>query len=249
MTATEQITLPSKGYVYPKSNPLSQGFVEMRYMTAKDEDLLTNPNNRKNGATDLIDKLLKALIVTKDVNIDDLIEGDRNQLLIAARVLSYGSVYTFTMTSLLDDDRTITQTVDLSKLEDVEIDFTQFKEGENVFKYKLPKSEIDVEFKLLTHGDIKEIQKESQANYAAYFSPNDVTIRLKKQIISIKGDSSKSTINSFVNDMLAIDSREFRKHYRRISPDVNTTFIYEENGYTEGGVNIPLSFVDMFFRE
>jgi len=56
-------------------------------------------------------------------------------------------------------------------------------------------------------------------------------------------------INSFVNDMLAIDSREFRKHYRRISPDVNTTFTYEENGYTEGGVNIPLSFVDMFFRE
>lgn len=247
--ATERIDLPSKGLVYPSGTPLSQGFVEMRYMTAKDEDLLTNPNNRKGGVTELIDKLLQTLIVTKDVNIDDLIEGDRNQLLIAARVLSYGSSYTFSMTSLLDDNRTVNQTVDLSKLEDVKIDFDKFPKNSNRFSYTLPTTGVQIDFKLLTHGDMKDIFKESQSLYDLYKTYSDVTLRLNKQIISVNGDEKKSTIVKFVDEMLASDSRAFRKYYRSVSPDVDTVFTYIEEDYTEGGVNLPLSFVDMFFRE
>ena len=247
--ATERIDLPSKGLVYPKENPLSQGFIEMRYMTAKDEDLLTNPNNRKGGVTELIDKLLQTLIVTKDVKIDDLIEGDRNQLLIAARVLSYGSSYTFSMTSLLDDNRTVSQTVDLSKLEDVKIDFDKFVKNSNRFSYTLPTTGVQIEFKLLTHGDIKDIFKESQSLYDLYKTYSDVTLRLNKQILSVNGDEKKSTIVKFVDEMLASDSRAFRKYYRSVSPDVDAVFTYVEEDYIEGGVNIPLSFVDMFFRE
>lgn len=247
--ATERIDLPSKGIVYPSDSPLSQGFLEMRYMTAKDEDLLTNPNNRKGGVTELIDKLLQTLIVTKDVNIDDLIEGDRNQLLIAARVLSYGSSYTFTMTSLLDDNKTVSQTVNLSTLEDVKIDFDKFVKNSNKFSYKLPTSDVEICFKLLIHGDIKQIYKESQSTYDLYKIYSDVTLRLNKQILSINGDEKKTTVINFVDEMLASDSRAFRKYYRSISPDVDTVFTYVEDDYTEGGVNLPLSFVDMFFRE
>jgi hypothetical protein len=247
--ATERIDLPSKGIIYQSDSPLAQGFVEMRYMTAKDEDLLTNPNNRKGGVTELIDKLLQTLIVTKDVNIDDLIEGDRNQLLIAARVLSYGSSYTFKMTSLLDDNKTVSQTVNLSTLEDIKIDFDKFVKNSNKFSYTLPTSNIEICFKLLTHGDVKQIYKESQSTYDLYKIYSDITLRLNKQILSVNGDEKKSTILKFVDEMLASDSRAFRKYYRSISPDVDTVFTYVEDDYTEGGVNLPLSFVDMFFRE
>ena len=104
---TEQVELPSKGLVYPKDNPLSSGTVEMRYMTAKEEDILTNQNYIKDGT--VIDRLLKALIVTK-INYDDLVVGDKNAIMIAARILGYGKDYTFK-----HNDEEIT--VDLSELD------------------------------------------------------------------------------------------------------------------------------------
>ena len=90
---TEVIDLPSKGVLYPKDNPLSSGKIEMKYMTAREEDILTNQNYIKNGT--VIDELLKALIVSK-INYNDLITGDKNAIMLAARVLGYGKDYTFT---------------------------------------------------------------------------------------------------------------------------------------------------------
>ena len=90
---TEEVELPSKGLVYPKENPLSSGKIEMKYMTAKEEDILTNQNYIKKGI--VLDKLLKSLIVS-DINYDDLVVGDKNAILIAARILGYGRDYEFT---------------------------------------------------------------------------------------------------------------------------------------------------------
>jgi len=87
---TEKIELPSKGLVYPPESPLAQGYVEMKYMTAKEEDILLNSNYIKNGTA--IDKLMKALIVTP-INYDDLIVGDKNAVMVASRILGYGSEY------------------------------------------------------------------------------------------------------------------------------------------------------------
>ena len=89
---TELVDLPSKGLLYPKDHPLSSGKVELKYMTAKEEDILTNQNYLKDGT--VIDKLLQSLIVTK-FNYDDLLVGDKNAILITARVLGYGKDYTF----------------------------------------------------------------------------------------------------------------------------------------------------------
>jgi hypothetical protein len=89
---TEEVELPSKGLIYPKDNPLSSGKIEMKYMTAKEEDILTNQNYIKQGI--VIDKLLKSLIISK-VNYDDMIVGDKNAVLIAARILGYGKDYDF----------------------------------------------------------------------------------------------------------------------------------------------------------
>ena len=90
---TEQVTLPSKGLLYPKESPLSKGEIEMRYMTAAHEDILTNANYIRQGT--VIDKLLKALIVT-DIDYNELLIGDKNAILIAARILGYGKDYEFT---------------------------------------------------------------------------------------------------------------------------------------------------------
>ena len=89
---TEMVELPSKGLVYPEDSPLRSGQVEMKYMTAKEEDILTNQNYIKQGI--VLDKLLKSLIVSK-IDYDDLILGDKNAIIVAARILGYGKDYTF----------------------------------------------------------------------------------------------------------------------------------------------------------
>ena len=83
---TETVELPSKGLLYPESSPLSSGTIEMKYMTAKEEDILTNTNYIKQGTA--INKLLKSLIVNKDVNFSELLIGDKNAIMVAARISS-----------------------------------------------------------------------------------------------------------------------------------------------------------------
>ena len=90
---TETVELPSKGLLYPKDSPLAKGEIEMKYMTAKEEDILTNQNFIRNGT--VIDKLLKSLIVSEGVNYSDLLVGDKNAIMIAARILAYGPNYSF----------------------------------------------------------------------------------------------------------------------------------------------------------
>jgi len=89
---TETVSLPSKGLLYPETSPLAKGEIEMKYMTAAHEDILTNTNYLKNGT--VIDKLLKALIVT-DIDYNELLVGDKNAIMVAARVLGYGKDYPF----------------------------------------------------------------------------------------------------------------------------------------------------------
>jgi hypothetical protein len=90
---TETVDLPSKGLIYPETSPLSSGKIEMKYMTAKEEDILTNQAYIQKGT--VLDKLLESLIVTKGINVKDLIVGDKNALFVAARVLGYGKDYSF----------------------------------------------------------------------------------------------------------------------------------------------------------
>ena len=106
---TEQVTLPSKGLLYPEDSPLRKGTIEMKYMTAREEDILSNQNYIENGT--VIDKLLKSLIVTPGINYNDLLIGDKNALLVAARILGYGADYDFE----LDGEE---YNVDLTTLED-----------------------------------------------------------------------------------------------------------------------------------
>jgi hypothetical protein len=156
---TEVVELPSKGLIYPKDNPLSSGKVEMKYMTAKEEDILTNQNYIQKGV--VLDKLIESLIVSK-INYNDLVTGDKNALLIASRVLGYGKDYTFraynSNTKQIEDF-----TIDLTTLEDKNLNSKDLKEeGVNEFDFTLPHSKMLITYKILTHGDEKAIDKEIQ---------------------------------------------------------------------------------------
>ena len=224
---TETVQLPSKGLLYPKDSPLSKGEIEMKYMTAKEEDILTNNNYISNGT--VIDKLLQALIITEGVNFNHLLIGDKNAIMIAARILSYGKDYVFNFGGKKHK-------VDLTELSNKEV---QIKEGKNEFEFTLPKSENKVTFKLLTHKDEREIENEMKGlKKLNKDSSTETTTRLKHTLTSINGLVEKKDIREFVDKyLLASDARALRKFMVSVSPDVDLIFYPDD---VSGGVDLPI---------
>ena len=217
---TEVVELPSKGLIYPKDNPLSSGKIEMKYMTAREEDILTNQNYIQKGI--VLDKLIESLIVSK-VNFNDIIVGDKNALLIASRVLGYGKDYKFKGFSKLEGTLKDFE-VDLTTLKDKTLSKKDLKEiGINQFDFVLPHTKINITYKLLTHKDEKEIEREiAGQNKIKPGSNPEITTRLKYVITSVEGDSERKTVREFVDKhLLAIDSRALRDEIRAKQPDVN----------------------------
>jgi hypothetical protein len=235
---TEMVSLPSKGLLYPKESPLSKGEIEMKYMTAKEEDILTNINFIRQGT--VIDKLLQSLIVTP-INYDDLLIGDKNAILVAARILGYGQNYSFKYTN--SQNQEIETTIDLSTLKEKELDSSISATKVNNFTFTLPKSGNTVTFKLLTHGDEKKIEAEIKGLQKV--NPNgsyDITTRLKHMVTAINGDSKTESIREFVDTyLLAPDARALREYYNKIQPDVDMKFIPDDENYTGEGIVIPVS--------
>lgn len=235
---TETVTLPSMGLVYPESSPLSKGEIEMRYMTAAHEDIITNINFIKQGTA--VEKLLKELIVTP-VDLDEMIVGDKNAVLFSARILGYGKDYEIPFRNEQTGKQDI-YVADLTKLENKVVDKNLFKPGKNEFTFILPKSKHTVTFKLLTGKDEKAIEAEIKGLLKA--NPNgsfENTTRLKYMITSVNGKYDQMSIRSFIdNEMLAPDSRALRKYYNDISPDIDTVITIEKDGYVQEGVVIPI---------
>ena len=236
---TEVVELPSKGYFYPKDSPLASGKVEMKYMTAREEDILTSPNLLKQGIA--IDKLLEALIVDKKINIGDLLIGDKNALIVAARILAYGKMYEFI--TFDDSGEEVNATVDLTTLNDKEIDFTGLTEGVNEFSFTLPNSERTITLKFLTHKDEKELESEAAALKKVSSSiVKTMTSRMKRIIASVDGNSEKQYINNFVDkELLSVDSLELRKYLNSINPDINMIAVTTFSDGTEQEVAVELT--------
>ena len=220
---TEVVTLPSKGKLYPKTNPLSKGEVELKYMTAKEEDILTSINLIRKGI--VLDKVLESIIVDKKIKVDDLLVGDKNGLIIAARILGYGKNYDVTA-ACSDCGETSTLDVDCTLLKDKELS-DDIKE--NKFSITLPATKVTLEFKLISSGEEKKVEKDVEA--MKKIQPDiDYTnsFKFKRMITSIDGDTTQSVINDFVdNKFLAQDSLEFRRYINKISPDVDMTYPFE----------------------
>ena len=212
---SEEIELPSKGLVYPKDNPLSSGKVEVKYMSAKEEDILTNQSYIKKGT--VLDKLLESVLVNKKINVKDLILGDKNALLIATRILGYGAKYEFLKLGNV-------HVVDLTDIENTEFSKKDIVNvGVNEFPFTLPHSKANITYKILDGHDESKIDREIKG--LEKINKNNVpalSTRLKYIITSVEGDSERKTVREFVDKhLLAIDSRALRDEIRAKQPDVN----------------------------
>lgn len=239
---TETVELPSKGLLYPVENPLSSGTVEMKYMTAKEEDILSNQNYIKNGT--VFDKLLNSLIISK-INYDDLTVGDKNAILIAARILGYGKDFQFKYPHPTTGEEELI-TVDLSEIKNKNVDYSLYN-NVNEFTFVLPQSKNEITFKLLTHKDEKQIDDELKGLKKVNISA-EVTTRLRQTIVAVNGNRENKDIRDFVNNyLLASDARALREEMRKVTPDLDLTFTFVgSDGYTQEGVDLPIG-VSFFY--
>ena len=230
---TETVELPSKGLLYPESSPLSSGTIEMKYMTAKEEDILSNANYLSNGTA--IDKLLKSLIIDKTIKYNDILLGDKNAIMLAARILSYGKDYTI-------EYRGEETVVDLTKLTPKYLSNDLIVDKKNEFKFTLPKSKNELVFRLLTHGDEIAINQEVQGLQKIDKNSNpEGSTRLKYIIISVNGITDRPEVRKFVdNFLLAQDARALRKYYQEISPDVKFKADVNTSAGVSEGVDVPI---------
>tara|TARA_R110001592_G_scaffold178075_1_gene418652 strand:+ start:3900 stop:4649 length:750 start_codon:yes stop_codon:yes gene_type:complete len=230
---SEKVTLPSKGLLYPKESPLSKGSIEMKYMTAREEDILTNQNYIQKGI--VIDELLKSLILTEGVDYNDLLVGDKNAIMVAARILGYGADYSFTYNNEQ-------HTINLTEINDKSMDESLIKDSKNEFHFTLPTSKVEVTFKLLTHGDEKTLEAEIKGlKKLNKTSSPDVSTRMKHMITAVNGDVERKTIREFVdNTLLARDARKLRNYSSDIQPDVDLSFDYEDIRGDLQRVDIPI---------
>jgi len=230
---TEEVTLPSTGILYDPKSPLSKGTIEMKYMTALEEDILTNQNYIKDGS--VIDRLIKSLIVTP-INYDDLLIGDKNAILIAARILGYGSDYTFKYEGE-------NHSVDLTTIEDKPLHEEVQNAKSNIFSYTLPTSKIEITFSFMTHGRDIAVTKEIKGLKKINKKSNpELSTRMKYIINSVNGDSEKKTIREFVDKgLLARDARALRQYINEIQPDTDLTFEREASNGDFETLTIPIT--------
>ena len=226
---TEVIDLPSKGKLYPEGHPLKSGTIELKYMTAKEEDILTSQNLIQKGV--VLDRLLRALIVTP-CNYDDILIGDKNAIMVAARVMGYGSEYKVEIEDPFTPGEKQETTIDLQQLTDVDVDWSLIGD-DNAFDFELPTAKRTITFRLLTHGDEGKITEEVKSlkknfktrGYAGVDA--QLSTRLKHMIVAVDGDSTPKTIREFVdNQFLSRDTRAFREQIKKVSPDIDMTFTF-----------------------
>ena len=232
---SEIIDLPSEGRLYSEGHPLKDGKIEIKYMTAKEEDILTSANLIKKGV--VIDRLLDSLILTNGVKTEDLILGDKNAVMVAARILAYGPEYECQVTNP-NNGEIINHTFNLADcpFKKLPKDIT-----ENKFETTLPVSKKKITFKILTGKDEVDINKDLEASkkVGVGVSP-ELTTRLRYMITSVEGDESQSTINDISQNMLARDSMHLRKEIKKITPDIELMQEIEIGGDTVK-VDIPMA--------
>lgn len=234
--ATEEIELPSKGLLYSEKSPiLRSGKLNLRYMGARQEDILSNTSYIQDGT--VLDRLMQSLIVD-EINYDELIVGDKDALMVASRILGYGKNYSFTYAGR-------PYTIDLTTINPKPLSHI-FQPGINEFDFVTPNTGDKLTWKVLTHADEKKIQEDIKGWLK--LNPNDsreVSTRLKHIIVSVNGKRDKKDINEYVDSgrLIAGDSKALRDHIKEVQPGVNLTFFPEGRSKAS---NIPIG-LDFFW--
>ena len=243
MYPVEIINLPSEGKYYPEGHPLrkTSGQLEVKYMTAKEEDILTSTNLIANGT--VIDKLLESLIVHEGVKPVDLTTGDVNAVLLAARVLAYGKNYDVNFQCDKCEEN-VAVSVDLTQLESPTELVDVNEDGHRQFTTD---SGLDIVIKTLSRGDELAVEKSNKIIDAKYNKKvsSEITSRLRKIIVSINGETDKNVLNTMIDNLIVKDSRKVREELGKINPtiDMMVEFTCNSCGHTtKGGMPIGVDF-------
>ena len=238
---TEIIDLPSKGLIYEKDNPLSSGKIEMKYMTAKEEDILTTQSYIKDGT--VLDRLFQSLIIGngdgEPIKYVDLVTGDKNAIMVAARVLGYGKEYKVEVDDPFCPGTKQKETIDLTQFGNKEYDGSkQIEPNKNEFEFTLPNSGRKITFMAMTESRERKVKHQVEAQKKANrklkdMTSRELTTRMKNMILSVDGSDEKKDINHFVdNELFAVDSKALRAYINESVPDIDLTFefVSEETG-------------------
>ena len=221
---TEVITLPSEGKCYPEDNPLSSGEIEIKYMTAKEEEILASQNLISKGV--VLDKLFESIIADKSINVDDIIIGDKNAIVLATRILGYGPEYKVNVPTIDGQSELV---IDLAKVQTKEVDLDKLSRN-NVYEWVSPFGKNVIKFKLLTHGDEKKIDADVRAvnRLNKDGASAELTTRYRYMIKSVDGkEDTKSIVNFVNNKFLTRDTKAFREHIKDLQPDMKMEFEYD----------------------
>lgn len=214
------ITLPSKGLLYPEGHPLRQGFIELKWMTAKEENILTTESYIKQDI--VIDKFLQSMIVSPKFDYEDLLIGDKDALVIGSRIYGYGEEYEVTVTAPSQKQQNVK--IDLNDIKPREVDYDSFNaDNEFVYEFDSRKTgKTKLVFKLLTIRDTKEIEDRLKKYRKAGSADTQITSRLFQMIVSVNGETDRHIVKAFIdNDFLAQDSRKFREYVNKLQPGMN----------------------------
>ena len=245
----ELVDLPSRGKYYPEGHPLhNKEHIEIRHMTAKDEDILTSKSLLKKGVA--IDRLLKSIITDKTIPVETLLMGDRNALLIAARISGYGSEYATNVTcpqcatnqefSFDLDDRPAYHGDDWGEYEISET-------GTGNFNITLPVSEITIEVRLMNGADEKRLANLMENKKKKRLPESVLTDQLNMMIVSIEGHEDNTLKRTLIENMPALDARYLRKAYEKLVPTVDLTHRFQCSGCEyEGEMEVPFT-TDFFW--
>jgi len=249
-TPTEFVELPSKGKYYPENHPLhNEEFIEIRYMTAKDEDILSSKALLKKGVA--IDRMLANIIINNNIKVQDLLTGDKNALVVAARVTGYGDKYETKVTCPVCGN-TNEHEFNLSDAKTIDGDeqgkFIIIINNNGTFTTKLVKSDYEITFRLLSGADEQKlVHLATQQKKARTGIENTNTTQLKLCIVGIDGETSPKIINDFVNSMPAIDARYLRDAMKKVTPNIDLTQeFYCHNCDFEGNMEVPFT-TDFFW--
>ena len=220
--------LPSRGKLYDKDSPLfCREVIDIKAMTAKDENILMSQAYIKNGT--VIDKLLESCIVDKSIDVNELLTGDRDALMIAVRITGYGSEYNVA-TTCENCNKHVKHAVNLSGLAIKRFGAEPVEIGKNMFSVALPTTKKTVFFRLLTVGDEKEIAetaKRKEAMLGIKANETRATHLLLNSIVSIDNISDRNKLSKFIDNMPISDARFLRKYIKDITPTIDMNSMFE----------------------
>jgi len=221
----ESVPLPSNGIIYSPDTVLyGKDTIQIKAMTAKEEDILSSQAYIKEGTT--INRLVESCIVDKDINVNDLLVGDRSALMISIRITGYGSDYQVKHTCNKCGTNNKVN-VDLTSLKIKRLNTQPIKEGQNLFEYTLPVSGKKVLYKYLTSKDEEEnLIRDKRREKLGIKAEANVTEFLEDIILSIDGETDRLKIKHFILNMPALDSRKFRLAFKENEPGIDMKWEY-----------------------